>query len=143
MVSGVRVKPETPQTAGVSDVKMWGRPEFTEAATPNDPCSISRLATGGKVTVCKASCPTWVGTTFMNPPVPSPSAPFAAYPQQRAVSSSRAAQACPRPAATWVTPDVSPYTSTGKGRLRRVPSPREPSLFAPQHFTPPPLVSAQ
>jgi hypothetical protein len=37
---------------------------------------------------------------------------------------------------------VSPTTSTGVARLLVVPSPNWPSLFEPQHLTPPALVSA-
>jgi hypothetical protein len=46
------------------------------------------------------------------------------------------------PAAIAATPLSSPLTATGVNRLVVVPSPSWPEEFEPQHFTPPPVVSA-
>src|SRR5439155_2801121 len=75
--------------------------------------------------------------------VPSPSCPEALEPQHLTPPPIRAAQEWNEPVVTAATPLERPKTSTGVRGLTVVPSPSCPTVLAPQHFTPPVLVTAQ
>src|SRR3990170_79419 len=75
--------------------------------------------------------------------VPSPSPPKGLSPQHLTPPALVSAQVELQPTMIAVTPLVRPATSTGAVLSALLPSPSSPDELAPQHFTPPPLVSAQ
>lgn len=72
-----------------------------------------------------------------------PSWPLAFAPQHLAPPVVVAAQLKPEPALTEAMPLPSPVTSTGVFVSPPMPLPVAPSARSPQHFTPPPVVTAQ
>ena len=75
-------------------------------------------------------------------PVPSPNCPAPLDPQHFTAPPLVNAQLWLFPSATATTPLFSPTTLTGVCRFCHVPSPNCPELLIPQHFTPPPTVTA-
>src|SRR6185503_19079132 len=75
--------------------------------------------------------------------VESPSCPSVFAPQHCTEPSPAIAHACDSPAASAVTSDDRPTTSTGDALSVVPPSPSSPLLPTPQHFTAPIIVTAQ
>ena len=76
--------------------------------------------------------------------VPLPSSPSALYPQHFAPPPIVTAQVWTVPAEIAATPEVRPETSTGVALYDVVvPFPSWPETLLPQHFAPPPVVTAQ
>src|SRR5262245_22399774 len=73
---------------------------------------------------------------------PSPSCPTPFSPQHLAPPPVVSAQVSNAPAAIWATPLPSPLTPTAVELGFVDPLPSWPELLSPQHFTPPPVVSA-
>src|SRR5690242_4959422 len=74
--------------------------------------------------------------------VPSPDWPCWLAPQHLTSPPAPTAQVWASPAVIAVTPLDSPLTATDVRRSVLVPSPSWPALFAPQHLTSPPAVTA-
>src|SRR5437588_11567137 len=75
--------------------------------------------------------------------VPSPSSPTALLPQHFTPPPVVRAQVWEVPAEMAATPEVRPETSTGVVLSVVVPFPSWPQSLNPQHFAPPPVVTAQ
>ena len=77
------------------------------------------------------------------PLVPVPSSPTVLSPQHRTAPDPSRAHAWLNPDVIASTPLLRPVTSVGMWRSTPEPSPTCPTVLLPQHFTPPPDVSAQ
>ena len=75
--------------------------------------------------------------------VPVPSCPVPLYPQHFAAPPLVSAHVWKSPEVIATIPEVSPLTWTGVDEPVVVPFPSCPSQLPPQHFTAPPVVSAQ
>ena len=112
----------------------WTPPSVVSAQVWYAPAAIASTSLEAPVTATG---------TLLSVVVPSPSWPFSLKPQHWTPPPVVSAQVWNPPAAMAATPLARPLTATGTLLIVPATPPSWPLLFKPQHWTPPPVVSAQ